>query len=240
MMITTRPSGTGSGSSTGLTSTGSRGSRRPRHGSHGPRPRPPSALAAASFSRSIQLRSVPPRPASTGGTSRPASQTFPSSTASATTSPATNRPTWTPTRVQNTPSKPTLLNQIASVQSWMPTTSMRTTKTIATTTTAVVNRDRIDGAPSRGPPLDRRGPPRRPRPPPPPIAGPRPNGRSRGGSSSSTSLGREAGLNVRSASPLSASPGSTGSSSASPAGSSAPLSRSRSSGRPGLRPAASA
>ena len=157
-----------SGMSTGVDRDGPRPcppADRPT-GPTAPRWRDRSAFAAASFSRSIQPLIVPPSPVD-GGTSRPASQRLPRRTSRAMTSPRRNRPTWTPTRVQNTWSKPTLLNQIASVQSSIPNASITTTKA----TTRISDDGADPGSQRRRSVAWAAGAePRRPRRPPPPLA----------------------------------------------------------------------
>ena len=159
MTMAIRPSGTRSGSSSGVTSTVSPFDDRFQRSHWARSERPGSAFAAASLSRSIQPRSVPPptAPDPPAGMRRPASQTFASRISRAPIPPSTNRPPCVVSRVQNTWSKPTLRYQMASVQSSMPTVKNRSRTRTIPTPTIVVRRDRIERS-IGGPAHDRPGP----------------------------------------------------------------------------------
>ena len=150
-------------------------------------------------SRSTNARNRSPAPVPGGGARRPASQTLTRRKTSAIASPSANSPACAPIRVQNTGSKPTLLNQVASVTSWIPNPTRkmalsRISATTARTTCGPMDRSR-GPPPSRGPPGPRRrggapdGGPRWP-----PASG---RGRSGdGGSSSAPSEGPRSGRSV--------------------------------------------
>ena len=79
----------------------------------------PALACAASLKRSMSPRRLPV-PSPGGGLSRAASHRLPSRTMRAMTRPAANNPTWAPSRVQKTPSKPTLAYHRASVHRSRP------------------------------------------------------------------------------------------------------------------------
>ena len=124
-----------------------------------------SAWRCVSVSRSVIVRRRPGRSGSGGGESRPASHRLPSRITSETRNAMTNSQNWDPRRVQNTPSNPTDLYQMASVQRSTPKPARRTMSATITIAAAMPSRRRIqpmeiDPAPSSGPPTGRgdRGP----------------------------------------------------------------------------------
>ena len=112
--------------------------------------------------RSMNARKRSPAPVPGGGARRPASQMLSSRKTSATTSPSAKRPACAPIRVQKTASYPTLLNQVASVTSWMPVPTRKTalSRMMTTTTSSTCGpsdrRLRRLEPPSSGPPGPRR------------------------------------------------------------------------------------
>jgi hypothetical protein len=141
------------------------GTSAPRPGKPpaGPRPVGPAPIRAArsacrwaSPMRWATSRMRPGRSGLGGGANRPASHRLNSRTTSETTRAAANSATWTPSRVQNTESKPTLWYQIASVHSSMPMPARNTTSATTTRIAPMPTRRRIPPSvrspPSLGPP----------------------------------------------------------------------------------------